>query len=130
MKEWFTPCDRCQEKIEKLWGHLGLAFDGNIIRNFPELSSRELCSKCLSEPERMLSDANIILGNKDYDPPIELSRRWDISDERNPETINLTEAESAEIYKEFGHTVYQLPHWLLVKKNTLKNPTPYSRIPS
>jgi hypothetical protein len=122
MKQWFTPCDKCQEKIDKLFGHLGLAWDANILVRFPEYASKELCSKCLSEPEKLLGNAEtIILGNKDYEPPIELSRKWDLTSDGNPEIINLTEKDYGELQKISGNILYVLPHWLLVKMKPVQN---------
>jgi len=39
------------------------------------------CEKCQSELHKLITESQtLILGNKDYDPPIELSRAWDIDD--------------------------------------------------
>lgn len=124
IKEHFTPCNKCQEKIEKLLNDIEFS-DSETVRSAPYIALKNLCNQCEKEIAKVGDNADIILGNKDYEPPLELSRKWDLSDECNPETIDLTEAEYKRILETDGHAIYVLPQWLLVKKNTLRKPTPY-----
>jgi hypothetical protein len=111
IKEWFTPCDKCQEKIEKLLNDIHLS-DTNTIRSVPHIAFTYLCNECQKKAKGLANDADIILGNKDYEPPLELSRKWDLSDEKNPETIDLDKSQYDLLLQNYGQTLYSLPTFI------------------
>jgi hypothetical protein len=116
LKKWFTPCAKCQEMIDVMWNSLGLSWDAKTIQNFPENVAKELCPDCLKEPREMLEYSEVILGNKDYDPPIELSRKWE-PDGIDPEVVTIPSyAEYVAIKRQFGEHINNPNDCLILKK--------------
>lgn len=69
IKKWFIPCKECQERLD------------NIVKIYMDRSSigeaiGRLCAECTDAINNLYVDAEIILGNKDYEPAVELSRTW------------------------------------------------------
>jgi len=75
IKTWFTPCNKCQEMIEKQWD-VGIFLDGTWYDEFIYWVSVRLCKKCIEDIYELNRRAEVILGNREYEPPVELSRRW------------------------------------------------------
>jgi len=79
IKKWFTPCDKCQENMDLFW-NCGVVLNTGwyeITAYINKLiKTRTLCINCQKAMQRIMVKSEVILGNKDYDPPIELQRRW------------------------------------------------------
>lgn len=71
---WFIPCDKCQTRLTDMWnrGFYLMDEDYEIVG----FMFRSLCKKCMQEVQTKLRDCPILIGNKDYEPWVELSRRW------------------------------------------------------
>jgi hypothetical protein len=71
------PCGNCQRKIQdefiRIFKGSGPIEDGNF---FVSMRWQSLCVACKREFEGMLKDREVILGNKDYTPLLELTRNW------------------------------------------------------
>jgi len=71
------PCGNCQRKIQdefiRIFKREVPIEDANFF-----VSSRwqGLCKRCKTEFEEMLKNQEVILGNKDYTPLLELTRVW------------------------------------------------------
>lgn len=82
IKTWFVPCNECQLKIEKLWTDevsvdRTVLFDVYYRERFLRKVMSSLCIKDLTGIVEHCKNTNeIIIGNKDYEPPVELSRTW------------------------------------------------------
>lgn len=101
IKKHFTPCQKCQEVIDEKW-NIGIFLSGEWYNNFVKTASNLLCGKCNKEIHEINKYAEVIIGNKDYEPPVELQRKWDLSDERKPESIDLTQSRFNELVNHFG----------------------------
>ena len=75
IKTWFIPCNKCQEMIEKQWD-VGVFLDGTYYDKFISWVSVRLCKKCIDGIYELNRRAEVILGNREYEPPVELSRKW------------------------------------------------------
>ena len=77
VKRWFTPCNDCQKSIEvkyeaEIMGGLIPAYN---FQN--EIFGHFLCKSCKEKMKKeMLKDNEVIFGNIDYEPFLELSRKW------------------------------------------------------
>jgi hypothetical protein len=76
IKTSFTPCERCQKIIDGQW-NIGIFFDKKWYERFIERVSLKLCKECNEKINELNKSAEVILGNKDYEPPIELQRKWE-----------------------------------------------------
>lgn len=91
----YHPCDECQEKLNNM-----IAFAKDIVfesESFISLSKNNLgwsfwlafaqerfvpCGKCQNEVESIFKNSkHFIVGNRSYDPPVELNNVEDIDDE-------------------------------------------------
>lgn len=97
--QWFTPCSNCQDTIDEVWRVHGpaLSFDVKDV-----LNSR-ICGKCKKQiQEFMLNADRIIVGNKDYEPLVELQRSWvDLDDH----IVDVSASEFKDLQKRFGNTI-------------------------
>jgi len=94
-KEAFIPCLMCQEKLQKIIDNhtIRIAETSNkitlLIQNTKDgdkmgFSLRFLrydpvfvpCYKCQRKLQKILEKAELIIGNKDYEPMIEFFRKW------------------------------------------------------
>jgi len=74
--QWFTPCKQCQEKIqEDFKEELNKAVLFAVSGYAYHVSHYVLCNKCKKKIIKLLEDADIIIGNKQYEPLVEISRR-------------------------------------------------------
>jgi len=73
IKKWFTPCDKCQTELDEIW-NVGIYVDVEFYRRFIERVISKVCSECGEKVREEVVGSEVILGNKDYEPPIELSR--------------------------------------------------------
>jgi len=86
-KKWFVPCDKCQKTIDEL---VKVNMDSSAI----QMALGRLCPACNSAREVLFINAEVILGNKDYEPSIELNRTWlDKNDDRCKPTIDVLKDE-------------------------------------
>lgn len=101
----FMPCDKCQDELEKIlvgkiqdWCideplRVELDYYINVWRfTFPWICREVvlLCKKCSKVLEDGIKDADIwTIGNKDYEPTIELWRKWDTSDKLTARLIKI-----------------------------------------
>jgi len=78
IKLWFQPCDKCQGIIDKEYESMILGgFMGDMIRFPLMVFSTRLCRTCKKYIwKRAFESFEVILGNKEYEPPMELSRKW------------------------------------------------------
>jgi len=87
-KKWFVPCDICQKTIDEL---VKVNMDSSAI----QMALGRLCPACNSAKEVLFFDAEVILGNKDYEPSIELNRTWlDKNDDRCKPTVDVLNYET------------------------------------
>jgi len=118
IKEWFTPCSKCQEKLEKEW----FGNDENdIIKNWQAwilfakqileedyivVAFRCICDRCIMRIKKKFKNSKIIIiGNKEYEPPFELQRHWVDVEEKNKNGVYETVMENVtkkEYYKVKG----------------------------
>ena len=81
----FVPCEKCQVAIEK---EVQIAVNSMSFQNGYQLVeiiiNNVLCKQCRENmAKKIMHSDRIILGNKEYEPLIELQREWeDISDSR------------------------------------------------
>jgi hypothetical protein len=77
-KRWFIPCTKCQETIEKEYSsYMRNGFFGDTTQLPMMIFATRLCKECKKEMIENAVDADeVIMGNKDYEPTLELSRRW------------------------------------------------------
>lgn len=103
--EHFIPCDKCQDKLEDylfnatIWAINNDKMTVDLVVSFPKVEEEPRCyfafrwiepavywtpcKKCQEKLRDTIANANeMTVGNKDYRPPIELWRRWDIDDKR------------------------------------------------
>lgn len=81
VKKWFTPCDKCQENFDNYWKpNILFAKTREVIK---DILRKWTCSQCYDKIRKLIKDGEVILGNKDYEPPVELQRRWIDVMERN-----------------------------------------------
>jgi hypothetical protein len=88
IKLWFEPCPKCQALIDEEYSD---CIKNNLLPNsslFSAVSRRDfttlpmllvtiICKDCKKYLlKKMLDASEVILGNKDYEPMFELSRRW------------------------------------------------------
>ena len=92
IKKWFTPCDKCQDKINARWD-TGVYIDVEFYREFIKNTAMKICSECAKKIQKMVSESEVILGNNDYEPPIELSRSWIDIEENNEPIIEAVSKE-------------------------------------
>jgi len=93
-KGWFTPCTDCQEKLTK--GYLGSPPSKEQI---PYLLLNRLCGACRVEIENLTNNAEeVIFGNSDYEPLLEVSRTWLDNDDEVHE-VTKEEYEKERPYK-------------------------------
>jgi len=94
IKEWFTPCKKCQDALEELWYKVSLSkIVNNDLDETPIVSQayHYLCQQCKEAMELLKKHAReIILGNKEYEPALELSRTW-LDDDNQQEKVSETE---------------------------------------
>lgn len=120
----FIPCEKCQEKLEKIlvgkirqWNiedkplRVELDYFGPKWRfRFPWIRTGQeikdvnvviLCKECSKVLEEGIVNADEwTIGNKDYEPAIELWRRWDIDDIRTQRLDKiLVKAKAAGIHQ-------------------------------
>jgi len=74
-KQWFTPCKECQKNIEEDFKKELHEYGISAMEVFIGRINYVLCSECKKKIIELLEDADIILGNKDYEPFIEASRK-------------------------------------------------------
>jgi hypothetical protein len=67
------PCPKCQEILNEAYEKEPLDF---ILHTPLEILQYYKC-EVLEEIRELLRNSTLILGNKDYEPPIELSRSWE-----------------------------------------------------
>ena len=72
---WFTPCNKCQEYIDEKYEENPFR---EIFKNVNwEVFRFYLCKECVKEADTKVSKAEeVIFGNSDYEPLVELSRTW------------------------------------------------------
>jgi len=75
--------------LDMTWD-IGYVLNKNWYEHFIEKVTVKLCPKCAKEILSIHINVEVILGNKDYDPPIELSRKW-IDDENS--IVDITKEE-------------------------------------
>lgn len=75
IKTWFTPCEKCQNVIDALWNN-GYFLNAEWYNKFIYRATQRMCEECGKKVENINKTAEVILGNDDYEPPIELSRKW------------------------------------------------------
>jgi len=104
-KGWFTPCTKCQEMLDILYKENRLDFN-NVIKSM--LHNKEsiepfiygvICEECDTKITKMIVEAEeIIFGNKDYEPLVEVSRLWLDNDDEVDE-VTKEEYEKERSYK-------------------------------
>ena len=99
--EHFIPCDKCQAKIEKLWNIGYVTSDDWHNDKFIQRVVLMLCKQCNKKIYELNENAEVIVGNKDYTPPVELSRKWTDDDNSIEE---VTEKE----YNEHKHPTFRV----------------------
>lgn len=86
---WFEPCKDCQKIIDKGWDEFGWRAMipqeiGHLaIPNMVGHALLGLCKQCRRNLFKKIENTNLIFGNKDYNPLIELQRRWIDVEEKN-----------------------------------------------
>ena len=78
VKLWFQPCLKCQKLIDNEYCE---CIKNNLLGDLTTLPMllvvSRFCKECKKYlQEKMLETWEVILGNKDYEPTFELSRRW------------------------------------------------------
>jgi len=89
---WFTPCDKCQERITEIWNEnfsLLKARKQNMIVKF---ASESLCKTCQGKIFKKLKECPVIIGNVKYEPWAELNRAW-VDDDNSMEDVTKEEYE-------------------------------------
>lgn len=91
----WRPCDRCQERLEKLWFKESVTFsEGKIVLSncgkewcfdFRDRGSFFVpCKDCQTKLSSIIFDGQWTIGNKDYQPLVELNLHWDLADYKHP----------------------------------------------
>ena len=87
LKEHFTPCGNCQNKINSEFERLFKPARNKDIdikdsgTRFVELRWYHLCKRCKRQINEKFGIAEVIFGNKDYEPLLELQRKWTTLDD-------------------------------------------------
>lgn len=89
LHEWFTPCEKCQKFLDERLKVNAMIF---ILETKAEDAYFNfLCMKCKDTVKaKIKDDATLIIGNRDYEPRLELSRQWIDIDET---MVDITEEE-------------------------------------
>lgn len=88
-KKWFTPCNECQEMLDKAYhkyawrAMIPKPIGALAIPDMVDCGLRGLCEPCRKKLFRTIKDVDLIFGNKDYEPLVELQRRWVDVEEKN-----------------------------------------------
>lgn len=81
LKSWFIPCGKCQNVIDKEYTSCVQIGDLGDLNRLPTIIFPSFCKECKEIIRKKLVKANeVIIGNKDYEPVLELSRRWETDD--------------------------------------------------
>ena len=100
-KGWFTPCTKCQNSLDKMYSMNAL-----FVKTIFDFSSKSifiaeelLCEKCTKSIFTMVREAEeVIFGNSDYEPLVEVSRLW-LDNDNEVHDVTKEEYEKERPYK-------------------------------
>jgi len=82
-KGWFTSCIKCQETLDRFYKENTLLLNDILIsiihdrKNIAPYHQKIICKKCDEAIVKMMEEAEeVIFGNTDYEPLVEVSRLW------------------------------------------------------